>query len=358
MYLEKLRLFNFKNYRESSFDFSEQINCIVGKNGSGKTNLLDAIYFLSLTKSFIHNRDLLSITFDEEFSLLEGVFKLNGSETTISCNIQTKGGKTLLRDRKPYSRFSDHIGKFPVVLITPNDTDLIRDGAEGRRKLFDGIIAQISPQYLQNYLTYNKVLSQRNSLLKQFAEQNSFNADLLNIYTSQLIEPGKFIYKERKKFLASFLPVFIENYSALSDSNETVLINYESELEGKIFAEILKNNLETDLAAQRTTQGIHRDDFLFLMNNREIKRFGSQGQRKSFVLAIKLAQLYFIKSIKNLTPILLLDDIFDKLDAYRINQLIQLISQEEFGQVFITDAQAKRTQELLKDFKVNFIFIN
>lgn len=356
MYLEKLRLFNFKNYNESLFEFSEKLNCIVGKNGSGKTNLLDAIYFLSLTKSFIHNKDLLSITFDEEFSLIEGAFINEDKGFIISCSLQTKGGKTLLADQKPYDRLSDHIGKIPLVLITPNDTDLIRDGSETRRKLFDGIMAQISPQFLQQYLLYNKILNQRNRLLKQFVEQNYYNADLLKIYSDQLIDPANYIHTERKRFIDSFLPFFKENYNTISQKNEDAGLEYKSRLNEIDFGTLIEQNLETDRHAQRTTEGVHKDDFDFLMDGKPIKQFGSQGQRKSYVLALKLAQFFIIKKGSGLKPLLLLDDIFDKLDEPRINRLITLISKNQFGQVFITDAQPHRTKDLLKDFNAHFIY--
>lgn len=356
MYLEKLQIFNFKNYHESFFTFHEKLNCIVGDNGSGKTNLLDAIYFLAFTKSSLPNKDLLSINFDADFFILKGVFHENKKEILVSCSVQKTGGKTILADQKSYEKLSDHIGRFPVVLIAPNDTDLIRDGAETRRKLFDGFISQLSPNYLNLYLQYNKALSQRNSLLKQFAEQRSFNADLLDIYSGQILSLGKKLYLERKKFISSFIPTFKQHYQSLSDGRENADLVYNSQQASRNFEHEFRNSLEADLNAQRTTKGVHKDDYDFLLGDIAIKKYGSQGQKKSFILALKLAQFEFIKTHKNVTPILLLDDIFDKLDDKRINHLIDLITQNKFSQVFITDARPERTKELLKDNEVNFIY--
>lgn len=355
MHLEKLQLYNFRNYEDRLFLFSDGLNCIVGENGSGKTNLLDAIYFLALCKSSIHNQDQLSIRFDEEFCIIEGIFENENQKGDISIHLQRGGKKNVTADRKPYEKLSEHIGKYPVVLIAPNDTDLIRDGAETRRKLFDGIFSQISAGYLQNYLRYNKALDQRNSLLKQFSEQNYFDADLLKIYTDQLLGLGKLLYTERKAFVKDFTPLFAKHYETLSESREKVRLNYISDLEEEDFEIQFTKNIEKDLAAQRTTKGIHKDDYEFLMEDMPIKKFGSQGQRKSYAMALKLAQFDFLSQIKNVKPILLLDDIFDKLDDSRIKQLIKMIDQKLFGQVFITDARPERTKELLKASKVNFI---
>ena len=355
MHLEKLQLYNFRNYEDRFFTFSEELNCIVGENGSGKTNLLDAIYFLTLCKSSIHNQDQLSIRFEEDFCMIEGVFENENKKADISINLQKGGKKSVLADKKPYEKLSEHIGKYPVVLIAPNDTDLIRDGAETRRKLFDGIFSQLSLPYLQNYLLYNKSLDQRNSLLKQFAEQNYFDADLLKIYTDQLLTLGKLIFTERKKFIEAFTPLFAKHYEAISESREKVNLNYVSDLEDENFEKLFIKNTERDLAAQRTTKGVHKDEYEFLMEDMPIKKFGSQGQRKSYAMALKLAQFDFLTQVKNTKPILLLDDIFDKLDDNRIKRLIEMIDQKLFGQVFITDARPERTRELLSGSKVNFI---
>jgi DNA replication and repair protein RecF len=350
MNLKKIQLQNFRNYENQYYEFSEGINCIVGKNGSGKTNLLDAIYFLSVCKSSLHNQDSLSIKFGEDYSIVEGLF----GEEFIKFSLQKAGKKVFFTDQKPYDKFSDHIGKFPVVLIAPDDTDLIRDGSETRRRLFDGILSQFDTEYLKNYILYNKNLDQRNSLLKQFAENQYFEPDLLDIYTQNLITTGQLIHSKRKTFIEDFFPVFQEKYQFLSENNETVSLSYESDW-SKDESPYFGKYLQQDIQAQRTTHGIHKDDFLFEMEEKPLKKFGSQGQRKSFILAIRLAQFELMSRQTLKKPILLLDDIFDKLDDKRIAKLIELISQGQFGQVFITDARPQRTRELLKQEVVNYI---
>ncbi|MCA0364523.1 MAG: DNA replication and repair protein RecF [Bacteroidetes bacterium] len=353
MALLKLQLTNFRNYENQYFEFSEGLNCIVGKNGSGKTNLLDAIYFLAVCKSSIHNLDSLSIRFEEDYTMVEGKFE----KELIGFSLQKAGKKIFFLDKKPYEKLSDHIGKIPVVLITPEDNDLIRDGSETRRKLFDGILSQLHSEYLKEYLKYNKALDQRNSLLKQFAENQYFDGDLLSIYTEQLVSSGSVIHEYRKKFLEDFLPHFTSNYENISENKETVNIEYISDWEKYELADIFDKNLNTDLAAQRTTRGIHKDDYVFSMDRMPVKKFGSQGQKKSFIMAIRMAQFEITTAAKEMKPILLLDDIFDKLDEKRIAKLIQMIEAGKFGQVFLTDARPKRTRELLSKVSVNFLEI-
>lgn len=356
MHLEKLQLVNFRNYENHYFEFSSGLNCIIGKNGSGKTNLLDAVYFLSLSKSFIHNQDYLNIRFEQENLLIEGVY-ISENKELITSKIQKGNKKIFFQDKNPYERIADHIGKYPVVLIAPDDTDLIRDGSETRRKLFDGILAQTDTTYLKLYQKYNRILGQRNSLLKQFAEHNYFDEDLLKIYSQQLLEIGTQIHSIRKEFMLEFIPIFQKLYVHLSEANEQVYIEYSSEHADEQFSAIFYKSIGTDLAAQRTTKGVHKDDYIFYMENLSINKFGSQGQKKSFIMAIKLAQFDIIQKIKGLKPILLLDDIFDKLDEKRINKLVEMIKEGIFGQVFITDARPNRTKDLLKTLKfpVNYI---
>ena len=353
MALLKLQLTNFRNYENQYFEFSEGLNCIVGKNGSGKTNLLDAIYFLAVCKSSIHNLDSLSIRFEEDYTMVEGKFE----KELIGFSLQKAGKKVFFLDKKPYEKLSDHIGKIPVVLITPDDTDLIRDGSETRRKLFDGILSQLHSEYLKEYLKYNKALDQRNSLLKQFAENQYFDGDLLSIYTEQLVSSGSVIYEYRKKFLDDFLPHFTSNYENISENKETVNIEYISDWGKFELSDIFDKNLNADLAAQRTTRGIHKDDYVFSMDGMPVKKFGSQGQKKSFIMAIRMAQFEITAAAKEMKPILLLDDIFDKLDEKRIAKLIEMIEAGKFGQVFLTDARPKRTRELLSKVSVNFLEI-
>lgn len=354
MYLQNLRLYHFRNYEDRFFSFSAGLNCIVGKNGSGKTNLLDAVYFLALSKSSIHTQDQLSIRFGEDFCVVEGAFRAEREEV-VACHLPRQGKKTVTADKKVYEKLSDHIGKYPVVLIAPNDTDLIRDGAETRRKLFDGILSQLYPDYLQTYLRYNKALDQRNGLLKQFAEQQFFDPDLLKIYSEQIIALGQKIFEARKSFIQEFAPLFNAHYATLSENREEVTLNYLSDAASHDFEQRFYANTDRDLAAQRTTTGVHKDDYEFLMSDMPVKKFGSQGQRKSYIMALKLAQFDCIHREKGVKPILLLDDIFDKLDHLRIERLITMIHAGTFGQVFITDARPERTEEVLAGVEVNMV---
>lgn len=349
MYLKKIYLHNFRNYDEFSAEFSSQVNCIVGNNGSGKTNLLDAVYFLALTKSSVQSQDALSINHNEDYMMLEGLFCKENTTEQITCSMQRGQRKALLHDKKPYERINDHIGKYPVVLISPDDTDLIRDASDTRRRLFDGIIAQVNNQYLGLYQHYNRLLDQRNSLLKQFAEQKYMDNDLLDIYSDPLVELATKIYEERRKFVAEYVPLFKKHYKELSEDRENVEIIYESEVASEDFARDFRNNRFADVQAQRTTKGIHKDDFVFELNQYPVKKFGSQGQKKSFVMALRLAQFEVIEKVKSFKPILLLDDIFDKLDDRRIHKLIESIDNKHFGQVFITDARPERTRKILEN---------
>jgi DNA replication and repair protein RecF len=372
MHLQKISLAHFKSYEYESFEFSERVNCIVGENGTGKTNLLDAIYFLALTKSSISNQDALSINHEAEYMMIEGSFQslefrvqsselldkkepytLNSElQTLITISLQRGQKKAVLRDKKAYERISEHIGRFPVVMLSPNDTDIIRDGSEERRKFFDGVMAQLDSEYLENLLQYNRLLLQRNSLLKQFSERNYTDDLLLDIYSDPLVEVSLKLYKARNQFVTEFLPIFKKHYHTLSDAREEVEMIYESEVGAENFTQIFRKNRQRDLAAQRTTIGSHKDDFIFEINGFTLRKFGSQGQQKSFVIALKLAQFEMLTKVKGFPPLLLLDDIFDKLDDRRIQQLITMMVDGTFSQVFITDARPERTRQLLGDLGV------
>jgi DNA replication and repair protein RecF len=357
MYLQKINLLNFKNYEELSLSFSPQINCIVGYNGTGKTNLLDAIYYLSLTKSALSILDSQNIYHGADFFMVDGVFSMNEKTHQITCSLKTGGRKTVLTDKKAYERLSDHIGRFPVVMIAPNDTDLVREGSDIRRKFFDGMLSQIDHTYLNDLIQYNIVLKQRNSLLKHFYDRNYFDKELLETYNVQLLPLGQALHEQRKGFMSGFVPVFQNHYKSLTGSSEEVDLIYESELFEPNFEYEFAYATRRDLQLQRTTKGIHKDDFIFEINRFELKKFGSQGQQKSFVIALKLAQFDIIQQIKNVKPILLLDDIFDKLDELRINKLLEMIAQEVFGQIFLTDARSERTQKMVEAIPLEkFIF--
>ncbi|MFD2523819.1 DNA replication/repair protein RecF [Emticicia soli] len=360
MFLEKISLSNFKNYEEATYTFSPQVNCIVGENGSGKTNLLDAIYFLALSKSSIHHQDALNINHESEFMLIDGIFNKKDRTNQITCSIQRGQRKILMHEKKPYERISEHIGQFPVVLIAPDDTELIKEGSEDRRRFFDGVLAQMDNEYLNDYQQYNRILEQRNSLLKIFADRNFIDQDLLDTYSDPLVKLALRIYKQRRSFVDTFLPIFKKHYLVISEGREEVEIIYESEVASGEFPQEFRLNRQTDVRAQRTTKGIHKDDYVFEIDSYPIKKFGSQGQQKSFVMALRLAQFEMIETLKETKPILLLDDIFDKLDDRRINSLIESINNNTFGQVFITDARPERTQKILEDVKaeVKYFTIN
>lgn len=348
MKLQKLTLAQFKNYETLSLDFVGDIHCIVGDNGSGKTNLLDAIYYLSMSKSAFNSLDSQNIKFDETYFTIQGDFELDDAIENIFCGVQNGEKKILRRNKVQYERISEHIGKFPVVLIAPQDSLLISEGSEERRKFMDSIISQIDNQYLMELMQYNHLLKQRNSLLKLFAEKNYTDKDLLATYDSGILHFGKNIFERRKTFMNTFFPIFQKHYQDLSNQQEATDLAYESDFAESNFEANYKNSLPKDLALQRTTQGIHKDDFVFRINGNALKKFGSQGQQKSFLIALKLAHFESISHAKKIKPILLLDDIFDKLDEKRMNKLIRMVAEHTFGQIFVTDARPERTQKVFE----------
>lgn len=347
MFLQKLSLANFKNYTEAELEFSDKINCFVGDNGVGKTNILDAIYYLSFCKSYFNQVDSQNIKHDCDFFAIHGTYQnQKNSADKVSC-IQKRNHKKVFRlNKKNYNRLADHIGTIPLVMISPYDRDLINDGSELRRKYIDGVISQFDKVYLNDLINYNKALLQRNTLLKQMFDGRYFDEAELDIWNNKLIVHGDTIFEKRKKFLAEFNPLFEEYYRFLSGTGEKVNIRYESQLHENGFSELLRKSSEKDRITRYTTVGIHKDDLIFTINNFPVKKFGSQGQQKSFVIAIKLAQFEFTRRIKSFKPILLFDDIFDKLDDNRVKQIIQLVSENNFGQVFITDTQKQRIERL------------
>lgn len=368
MHLEKLSLTNFKNYEDSRFTFGKQINVLVGPNGSGKTNLLDAIYFLALSKSAFQSQDALSILHDADYFIIDGIFEENSDtsharQVQITISLQRGQRKVLMADKKPYERVSEHIGRFPVVLVAPNDTDLVRDHSEDRRQFFDGVLAQLDPEYLRNYLQYQQVLKQRNSVLKLFAERNQVDHDLLDTYDEPLLALGQQIHDRRVQFVADYMPSFQKHYAYLSDEREQVSIIYESEVGNPDFVNEFRNSRRRDTLLQRTTMGVHKDDYGFMISNSigesvPLKKFGSQGQQKTFVIALKLAQFDLLEVQKGIKPLLLLDDIFDKLDDKRIGKLIRQMDEGAFGQLFITDARPERTRELLNQVTADINFFD
>ncbi|MCC2545752.1 DNA replication/repair protein RecF [Hymenobacter sp. BT175] len=347
MILENLHLLFFKNYEEANLRFSPHINCIVGDNGSGKTNLLDAIHYLSLSKSAFNPSDALTIRQGADFFVVKGGFQTGAELNVIQCSLRAGQKKLVTRNKQPYDRIADHIGRYPVVLISPYDTDLIRQGSEERRRYFDSLISQLDHSYLELLITYTHLLKQRNSLLKMAAERQLFDRDFLLVLDEQLAPAGEEIVRLREQFLVEFTPVFQRHYQQLADDRELVELMYKSNLPGADFGQLLRSHERKDFALQRTTVGPHKDDFAFLMDGVSVKSFGSQGQQKSFAIALKLAQFEVMAQRKQHKPLLLLDDIFDRLDEKRITRLMQLVANHTFGQVFLTDTHLDRTDKVL-----------
>lgn len=349
MVLESLSLLNYKNFETGNFQFDPKINCFVGHNGVGKTNVLDAIYHLSFGKSYFNPITSQNIRHGEEFFVVEGHYAKQGRTEKIVVSAKRGQKKMIKRNGKPYEKFSEHIGFLPLVIISPADRDLIIEGSETRRKFMDGVISQGDARYLQDLINYNKMLAQRNSLLKYFAANHTHNQETLEIYNEQLHQLGTPIHERRKAFLAEFRPIFAARYHSISSGNETVGLSYRSQLsEGSLLA-LLKESAPKDKVTQYTNVGIHKDDLLFEIDGHPIKKFGSQGQQKSFLIALKLAQFDFIKAQSKVIPILLLDDIFDKLDEQRVAHIIELVDNENFGQLFISDTHADRTEAVIKE---------
>ncbi len=348
MFLKKLSIVNYKNISSKDFLFEANINCFVGNNGIGKTNLLDAIYHLGMGKSYFNPSAVQNIRHGEEFYMIEGLFDRNEREEQIVCSIK-KGQKKIIKcNGKTYDKIADHVGKYPIVIISPADQDLILDGSEVRRKFLDSVISQTDTSYLDKLMRYNRVLLQRNTILKHFAESQIFDFETLSIYDVQLAELGQHIYEKRKQFMNVFLPIFQYQYQYISEQKESVSLTYESALHQTDLATLLKQNINKDRALQYTSNGIHKDDLLFEIEGFPMKKYGSQGQQKSFLIALKLSQFEIIKKQLKVIPIFLLDDIFDKLDDNRVAKLVSLVTQKHFGQLFITDTHYERTENVVK----------
>ena len=348
MFLRYLKLTNFKSYEEAEFTFDENVNGIVGRNGSGKTNLLDAIYYLSFCKSYFSAQDIFSVRFDTDFFAIHGEFHNSETQnnTQVSCTYKN-GHKSVRANKKEYSRLSAHIGLFPVVMVSPYDSDIIHGGSELRRKFFDTIISQFDAEYLQQLISYRKLLMQRNALLKQMFENRRMDPSLCQIIDEQMIPLGNFIFTRRQDFIQNISPIFQKHYSQLSDGRETVEIQYQSGLLESTYEAGLQGASVADARSGFSNFGVHKDDFQFLINGQPVKRFGSQGQQKSYSLALRLAQFDYSYERKKIKPILLLDDIFDKLDKARISELLNMVGQDHFGQVFITDTDENRVRQIL-----------
>ena len=358
MFLKSLSLVNYKNFDSKNLAFDPTINCLVGKNGIGKTNILDAIYHLCFGKSYFNPVATQNIKHETEFFMIEGAFEKEEREEKIICSFKKGMKKVIKRNGKAYEKFSEHIGLLPLVIISPADRDLIIEGSDTRRKFIDGVISQSDKTYLHSLIKYNKVLAQRNSLLKYFAANRTYDVGALEVYDEQLVAFGTGIFEKRSRFLESFIPIFKEQYTTISNKEENVLLSYQSKLFENNLMNLLKSAVEKDRALQYTSVGIHKDDLDFTIDNHPIKKFGSQGQQKSFLIALKLAQFHFIKEQAKTTPILLLDDIFDKLDENRVSQIVALVNNDSFGQIFISDTHPERTEKVVKNSNQSYKIFN
>jgi DNA replication and repair protein RecF len=348
MFLKKVSLLNYKNFESKDLEFDSKINCFVGDNGKGKTNILDAIYHLAFGKSYFNPIASQNIKHGTDFFVVEGLFEKENREEKIVCSLKRNNKKIIKRNGKAYERFADHIGLLPLVIISPADRDLISEGSDVRRKFMDGVISQSNKAYLQSLINYNKVLSQRNALLKYFAANHTFDKATLAVYNEQLHMYGSEIFAKRTEFLEKFIPIFKTQYKAITGNTEEVHLSYDSKLHLSDMASLLEKTIDRDRALQYTSVGIHKDDLSFAITEYPIKKFGSQGQQKSFLIALKFAQFQFMQEVSQTTPILLLDDIFDKLDEHRVAHIITLVNDEIFGQIFISDTHADRTETVVK----------
>ncbi|OOQ58673.1 DNA replication/repair protein RecF [Mucilaginibacter pedocola] len=353
MHLQQLSFLNFKNYTEAELTLSPGVNAFVGNNGAGKTNLLDAVHYLSLCKSYFNPIDSQQIKQGADFFMINGIFEKNGDKEVVACGVKRNQKKQFKRNKKDYTRLADHIGLLPLVMISPYDISIIIEGSEERRKFIDNVISQTDNRYLDELIAYNKVLTNRNAMLKMMADTGRFDPELLDVLDEQLAASGTRIFEKRRDFMESFTPIFNAHYSFISNGAEQVELAYESQLLNDSLTDLLKKNIGRDRALERTGSGIHKDDLQFNIHGMPMKKFGSQGQQKSFLIALKLAQYTFLTQKKAFKPLLLLDDIFDKLDDGRVTKLMQMVSNNDFGQVLITDTSLSRVQQIFEAINVD-----
>jgi DNA replication and repair protein RecF len=355
LFLLRLKLTNFKNYEALAVQLSPRLNCFTGLNGMGKTNLLDAIYFLCLCKSHTGLPDKNLVRHGETFFRLEGHFEqLTGEHDKVVAKFLTGQRKEIEHNDNGVTRLTDFIGQFPVVMIAPDDVSLVQEGSEERRRFLDTTLSQLYPDYLGQLLVYNALLKQRNALLKQFADTHQFDSALLEAIDRQMPGPARLLYERRTAFVQAFEPLFTDLYAVISGSREQVSVAYQSDLARKPLAELFDEARDKDRMLQRTTAGPHRDDLELKMDGQIVKKFASQGQLKSFLLAMRLAQYELLRQEKGISPLLLLDDIFDKLDEQRVRQLIALLIDRAYGQIFITDTQRSRMESVVGSFEGDY----
>lgn len=358
MILKNISIINYKNIKGANLDLSPKINCLIGHNGMGKTNFLDAIYYLSFCRSANLPIDSQIITHDENFFMLEGNYENdNGDVENIFCGMKRGTKKHFKRNKKEYKRLSQHIGLIPLILVSPSDVSLIEGGSEERRKLMDVVISQYDHSYIEALANYNKALQQRNALLKMEAEPDPM---LMELWEQQMAQNGEILFAKRQAFVSELVPIFQQIYQHISGNQEKVDLQYSSHCTRGPLLEVIQRDRFKDRAVGYSLHGVHRDDLEFLLGDYQMKREGSQGQNKTFVIALKLAQFSFLqRTVSNTTPLLLLDDIFDKLDAQRVEAIVQLVSGDNFGQIFITDTNRDHLDQILRrlngDYKLFYV---
>tara|TARA_B100000401_G_scaffold333365_1_gene232498 strand:+ start:2650 stop:3738 length:1089 start_codon:yes stop_codon:yes gene_type:complete len=349
--INKISILNYKNILDKTFNFDNKINCFVGNNGVGKTNILDSIYHLAIGKSSFSISNENNINHESEFMLLDGLFSINNKKENITCSLKRNETKVLKRNEKIYKKLSDHFGLIPVVLISPYDTNLIIEGSSERRKFMDSIISTYDKNYLQNIITHGKLIKQRNKILKYFNKSAKIDMDSILVYNDQIVKLSKPIHECRKNFVSEFVPLVIDKYNNISGKNEKVTLQYKSDLNENEIGDLLEKSFQKDMILQFTSCGIHKDDLIFKIDNNSIKRFGSQGQQKSFLISLRFAEFEFLKNSNDLAPILLMDDIFDKLDIQRVKNIVDLVNSSEFGQLFVSDTDKPRIEKVIKSLK-------
>ena len=353
LFLKKISIINYKNILDKEYELDPKINCFVGNNGVGKTNILDAVYHLSMGKSYFNVKNDQLINRGKDYMLVDGVFELNNKNESIVFSLKIGEKKVLKRNGKPYKKFSNHIGLIPVVLISPYDNDLINEGSSERRKFIDSIISQNDKEYLINLIAYTRVIQNRNKLLKQYNRSVDFDLDTIKVYDDQIYKLSEPIFKARDKFIKEFTHLVLEKYKHISDDKEKISIEYKSDLINNNIENLIKDSFQKDVILQYTSVGLHKDDFVFNIDENRIKRFGSQGQQKSFLIALKLAQFDYLKNETGNSPILLMDDIFDKLDLMRVKRIVEIVNSTNFGQLFLSDTDKERIEKVLSSLNLS-----
>lgn len=364
MILTELNILNYRNIREASMTFAPKLNCLIGLNGQGKTNVLDAIYMLSFTKSAYTTQDSLNITHDQEMAMVQGVYKmsrelnslnepltLNDEMMTVSCGLRRGVKKQFRRDRKDYKRLIDHIGLIPLVMVSPADHQLIEEGSDERRRFMDSVISQLDKPYLEHITRYSALLKQRNALLKQYQDAPEVPWDLFEVLEEQMVPSARYIFSAREQFISRFVPIFQELYDELSGGAEQVSLIYQSQLHTRDLRAAYQSTRQRDLILGWTSQGVHKDELQMMLGDYPLKRVASQGQQKTYLLSMKLAQALYIcqrLTTNDQRPILLLDDIFDKLDSERVARIVRMVKRPEFGQIFITDTDRQHLTDILR----------